>query len=242
MKSLAKWEPALRISSKRRLVKDQSRLESEKQRDNSSKEIFFHKSDSVLSLLGKILGRSVKYKIVALLSTVAYWLLYGYSAGMFFYYSFNVTQYIRKEGIPNPAFGLDLSSLSGFYNSGLIWYPTGHLALILFIGPMIFSVVLSVLFALSIVLISYNIRLQGRIRKSGGMVGFLGIIPAIFTGGCCSVPLATLLLGSVVSSTMLLNIEFDNPSLLNFLIVLSMLSSVIYTARKTSALGRTCSR
>ncbi len=179
---------------------------------------------------------------MALLSAIAYWLLYGYSAGLFFYYSFDVTQYMREEGIPNPSFGLDLSGLSGFYNSGLIWYPSGHLALILFIGPVIFSIVLSVLFALSIVLISYNIRLQCRIRKSGGLVGFLGIIPAIFKGGCCSVPLATLLLGSVVPSTVLLNIEFGNPLLLNFLTVLLMVSAVIYTARKTSALGRTCSR
>jgi hypothetical protein len=169
VKSLAKWEPALRISSKPRVVKDQSRLESEKQRENSSKAISFHKSGSVFSLLGQILSRSLKYKVVALLSAIAYWLLYGYSAGMFFYYSFDVTQYIREEGIPNPSFGLDLSSLSGFYNSGLIWYPTGHLALIFFMGPMIFSIVLSVLFALSIVLLTYNIRLQGRIRKSGGL-------------------------------------------------------------------------
>jgi hypothetical protein len=241
VKSLAKWERALRISSKRRLVKDESRSESEKQREKSSREISFQKSSPVFSLLGQIPGRSVKYKIVAFVSAIAYWLLYAYSAGMFFYYSFDVTQYIREEGIPNPSFGLDLSSLSGFYNSGLVWYPTGHLALILFMGPMIFSIVLSVLFALSIVLIAYNIRLQGRIRKSGGLVGFLGIIPAIFTGGCCSVPLATLLLGSIVPSTVLLNIEFDNPFLLNFLTVLLMVSAVIYTARKANALDRSCS-
>jgi hypothetical protein len=91
VKSLAKWEPALGISSKRWLVKDQSRFESEKQRQNSSKEISFHKSGSVSSLLGQILGRSAKYKIVALMSAIAYWLLYAYSAGMFFYYSFDVT-------------------------------------------------------------------------------------------------------------------------------------------------------
>jgi hypothetical protein len=196
---------------------------------------------SILSLFRQILASSVRYKIVTVLSAIGYWLLYGYSAGMYSYYSFDVTSYIREEGIPNPLFGLDLSSLSGFYNSGLIWYPTGHIALIFFMGPMIFSIALSVLFGLSVILIVYNVSLKSRIRKSGGLAGFLAIIPAIFTGGCCSVPVATLLLGSVVPSAVLVNIEFDNPFLLNFLTALVMFSAIIYTGQKINAQGRSCS-
>src|SRR5487761_295171 len=240
MKSSEKWELALQNSSIRSLVKDHSKLESEKQRDNP-KQIASQKSGSVFSLLRQILGRSKKYKAAALLSAVGYWLLYGYSTGMYFYYSFDVTQYLKASGTTNPYFigPVSLGDLQAVYNSGVVWIPTSHLQLNLLLGPTLFSILLSILFSMSILLMIYSFRFKGMNRKRQGVTGVVGVIPAIFSSGCCAVPVATLLLGSIVPSTVLTNIEFGDPLLLNLLIVILMLSSVYYTARKIKS-GNSC--
>ena len=230
MKSPEKNEYALQNLPIRSAVKGQS--ESEKQQHNP-KQISSQRPNSIFSLLRQILGRSLKYKVVALLSAIAYWLLYAYSTGMYFYYPFDVTQYLTATGTTNPYFvpPVSLADLPAIYDSGVVWFPTSHLQLNLFLGPTFFSILLSILFSISILLMVYSFGFKGVNGKRQGLAGFFGVIPAIFSGGCCSVPIATLLFGSIVPSTVLTNIEFGDPLLLNLLIVILMVSSIYYTSR-----------
>ena len=99
------------------------------------------------SIFEEILAKSLKYKIVALVSALAYWLLYAYSSGMFqYYYSIDITPYLKEDGLPNPQF-FSPSNLASLYYSGVIWYPTPHLELVFFLGQTFFSIRLSVLFS-----------------------------------------------------------------------------------------------
>lgn len=204
-----------------------------------NREALSKQSRSVFSLLRQILRQSIKYKMVALASALAYWLLYAYSSGMFFYYTFDVLPYVKEDGLSNPQF-YPPGNLAGLYYAGMIWYPTSHLQLNFFLGQTFFSILLAVLFSLSILLLSYSFRFKGMNKKQQGFAGFFGVIPALFSGGCCAVPVATLLLGSIVPVTVLANIEFEDPLLLNLFIVILMLSSIYYTGRKIIKTANSC--
>jgi hypothetical protein len=191
------------------------------------------KDSTTFSIVRHIIRQSVKYKVLALVTGLAYWLLYAYSSGIFQYYSVDITPYLNADGLPNPQF-LAPGSLAGLYNSGVIWYPTGHLELILFLGPTFFSFLLSILFSSSMILLIYSLRFRRFSKRTsqGSFFGLFGMLPAIFSGGCCAVPVATLLFGSIVPSSILFNFEFDDPLLLNLVIVILMLTSILYTAKK----------
>jgi hypothetical protein len=242
MKSPEKWQFVLKNSLIRTLIKDHSKEQRAENHQYNPKQIISQKSGSVFLLLRQILARSAKYKATALLSAFGYWLLYGYSTGMYFYYSFDVTQYLKASGTTNPYFipPVSLNDLAAVYNSGVVWFPTSHLQLNFMLGPTFFSILLSVLFSMSILLLIYSFRFKGMNRKQQGLAGFFGVIPALFSGGCCAVPVATLLLGSIVPSAVLANIEFGDPLLLNLLIVILILSSIYYTARKIIKSRNSC--
>lgn len=142
------------------------------------------KGNSLLSLFRQILCNSSKYKAVALLSPVGYWLLYGYSTGMNFYYSFGVTKYLQASGMTNPYFipPGSFGDLVALYDSGVVWFPTPHLQFNFLFGQTFFSVLLSVLFSLSILLLVYSFRFKGLSKKEQGFAGVFGIIPALFSG------------------------------------------------------------
>lgn len=214
---------------------------SEKQ-EEFSKQVFSQQSASIFSLLRQIFSQSAKYKVVGILSVVGYWLLYGYSTGIYFYYSFDVTQYVRESGMTNPYFIFpgSLGNLNALYDSGVVWFPTSHLQLNFLLGQTFFSILLSILFNLSILLMIYCFHFKGTNKKRQGFAGLFGMIPALFSGGCCAVPVATLLLGSIVPSTVLVNIEFGDPLLLNLLIVILMFSSIYYTGRKIIKTANSC--
>lgn len=208
-------------------------------RQGNTRESSSQPSGTVFSLIRKILGQSAKYKFAALLSALAYWLLYGYSTGMFFYYSFDVTAYLKGSGMTNPYF-VSSTNLAGLYDAGVVWYPTSHLQFDFLLGPTFFSILLSVLFSFSIILLIYSFRFKGLSKKRQGFMGLFGMIPAIFSGGCCAVPIATLLLGSIVPSAILFNLEFGDPLLLNLLIALLMSFSICYTAKKIVKTRNSC--
>lgn len=237
MKLLEKWKLTRQHSLVQSLIKDQSREQRIEKHQGNAKQISSQKSSSVFALLRQIMSRSTKYKALAFLSAVGYWLVYGYSTGIYFYYTFDATQYLSASGTTNPYFipPVSLGDLAAVYDSGLVWFPTSHLQLNLLLGPTFFSILLAVLFSTSILLLTFSIRLTGVNRKQQGLAGLFGVIPAIFSGGCCAVPIATLVLGSIVPSTVLANIEFGDPLLLNLLIVILMLSSIYYTAWKINS-------
>jgi hypothetical protein len=186
---------------------------------------------ATLFVINKILRQSLKFKILVVAFAMAYWLLYAYSDGILFYYQFDITSYLRQVGISNPSFNLDLSSFNGVYNSGIIWYPTPHIGLVLFMGPTFFSIALAVFFALNMFLLVYGLESKYRLEKRN-LVGIAGIIPALFSGGCCVAPLATLLLGSLIPTTILIGIEFGNTLLLNSIVLASMIFFTVYNTRK----------
>lgn len=209
-----------------------------RQRGDEEKKAKQTSQGSVLSLIRQILSQSVKYKLVVLVGTVAYLVVYGYSSGAIFYTSFDVTPYLKQTGLSNPYF-ISFRNLSGLYYSGMVWFPTSHSQLSFLVGPTFSSIILSVLFGLSILLLIYSLRFRVFKRRQG-FVGLIGMLPALFGGGCCAVPIATLLLGSIVPSTILFKLEFGDPLLLDLLIAALMLFSILYTGKKILRTRNSC--
>lgn len=177
----------------------------------------------------RIVFRSSKYKALALLVGGLYWLVYALSSGMVFYYRSDVTALLASSGVPNPYFVISLGSFENFYLSGVVWYPSGHFQLNLLIGPTFFSFLLSSLFALSVVLLAYGVRLRGVPRRPG-IAGFAAVIPAIFSGGCCSAPLGLALLGTFLSSTALFSFVYEYAFAVNAAVAILLYASNIYAA------------
>ncbi len=188
------------------------------------------RSSSVFSLLKVMLG-SRKFKAFAVAGWVGYWLLYAFSGGMFFYYSSDLTPLLKTSPVPNPYFLKSFSSFLGFYNSGMIWYPNGHLQVNLLYGPFIFSIILSTLFSLNIVLTVFSIRFT-HISRGAGHVGVLALIPALFSGGCCSVPFGLALIGIFAPTVGLTTLVYDYPYLVNLAFVILMFLSLVYVGRR----------
>jgi hypothetical protein len=184
----------------------------------------------VPSLLRMIL-RSRRFKVLAVGSWLGYWLLYAVSGGMLFYYSTDITPLLKTSPVPNPSFINDFSGLFGFYNSGMVWYPNGHLQVNLLYGPTVFSIILSSLFSLNIALSVFGVRFA-RIRRGPGSVGVLALIPALFSGGCCSVPLGLSFVGIFAPTVGLATLVYDYPIVTNLAFVTVMILSLGYVGRR----------
>jgi hypothetical protein len=68
---------------------------------------------------------SWKYKAALLAASLSYWLLCSFSAGIFIYYSADMTP--KASSFPNPRFLINLKSLNDLHSSGVVWFPGGHL-------------------------------------------------------------------------------------------------------------------
>ncbi len=188
------------------------------------------RSPSVFSLLRVILG-SGKFKVSAVAGWLGYWLLYAFSGGMFFYYSSDITALLKASSVSNPYFLNYFSSFYRFYNSGMIWYPNGHLQVNLLYGPLIFSLILSTLFSLNVVMMVFSVRFT-HIGRGAGPVGILALIPALFSGGCCSVPFGLALIGMFAPTAGLTTLVYNYPYLTNITFVILMFLSLILVSRR----------
>ncbi len=184
--------------------------------------------------VAKEMLRSSKYRVVALASAVAYWFLYAVSSGTLQYYGMDLTALLRTSQVPNPYYFVEWNNFLNFYDSGMVWYSTGHLQLNLLFGPTFFSILLSVLFALNFLLIVYSLRAQG-VRKGTGISGLVGMVPALFSGGCCSVPLGMSLFGSLLPSTALFSFAFNYVYLTNTSVALLMWVSFAHASKKVAS-------
>lgn len=171
--------------------------------------------------------RSRGNKVVTLTGGLAFWLLYAASSGIIRYYSWNLAQYYQA----NPIFFTDFSSLKGAYDSEVIWFPGANFVVVLSLGVLFFSVLLSSLFSISVLMVSHGLWTRGPGRKPG-FVGFLGLVPAVLTGGCCSLPFGILLSLYFAPAAFLFNLAYDHSFVTNATIASLMLVSVLYSARK----------
>jgi hypothetical protein len=175
-----------------------------------------------------------KYKILCLLSGLAYWIVFAFSSGIFFYYPFDVFSIVGSSLIPNPLFYFNFSDFKSFYYSGIIWYPNGHFEIVLAIGPFVFSLILSILFSLNIVTIVYGFKFF-RMRRGSGLSGLLGLIPALFSSGCCSIPIGFSIMGSFISLAgirPILYIFYAYPEYVNGAFSLLMFVTLFYMLRR----------
>ena len=192
---------------------------------------------SVPLLLRTIL-RARGYKALMAGSWLGYWLLYVVSGGMFFYYSFDIFPLLQKYKVPNPSFFNYFSGPIGLYNSGIIWYPNGHLQINLVYGPFVFSLVLATLFSLNLVLTVFSLRFSHFTRRTGP-VGLLALVPALFSGGCCSVPIGLALVGVFAPAAGLFTLVYDYSYLINLAFAILMVLVLLYVGRRVA---RTSSR
>jgi len=172
-----------------------------------------------------------KNRLVLFAAGIGYWVLYAFSAGMFFYYSFDLAPLLKASPVPNPYFVLESRSLTDLYNSGMIWYPTNHLQVNLLLGPSFFSIILSILFGLNMLLLVFGFRFRGP-RSSVGLNGAFSMIPALFSGGCCAVPLGTVLFSSFVPPAALSTFVYGYVIPTNTLFAILMLLALFYSARR----------
>ena len=171
-------------------------------------------------------------KPIALASWVGYWLLYAYSNCMVTYYRFDVTQFLREYNLTNLIYVHDYRNFIDAYYSGIIWYVTPHLELTLLYGPVIFSVILSTLFSLNMAMLRISL---GRALRRNVLPGGLGIIPILFGGGCCSVPIGTALLGSLMPLSISIFLA-DFPYLTNLFMSAIMLTSLLFLWQRIKSL------
>jgi hypothetical protein len=82
---------------------------------------------------------------VKLLFCIVYWLLFAESNNMIFYYRISVYPLLKETGTPNPFFFFHGNNFISAYNSGVEWFPTGHIILMLLIGNTFFSVLITAL-------------------------------------------------------------------------------------------------
>lgn len=183
--------------------------------------------------LHSVLSKGI-YKIIAIFSGLVYWVIYEFSSGMLFYYPVDVFAYLKQSPVPNPLIYLDTSSFKNFYLSGLIWYPNGHFEIVLAIGPLVFSVILSLLFSFNIAVMIYSFKFIKFNRKTG-ISGILGLIPAVFSGGCCSIPVGFSILGAFIPLATLrplLYFSFAYTEYINTFFALLLLFSLYYLLSK----------
>jgi len=184
-----------------------------------------------VALLLALALKQWKHRLALVAAIVGYWTLYAFSAGMFFYYSFDLTPLLKSAQVPNPYFILESASLTGLYNSGMIWYPTNHLQVNLLYGPTFFSIILSVLFGLNMILLVHGFSFREP-RSSLGLNGAVSMIPALFSGGCCAIPFGTVLLSSLIPATALSSFVYDYVLPTNILSVILMLAALLYSSKK----------
>jgi hypothetical protein len=184
----------------------------------------------LLPLLGLVL-KQWKYRLALLVAGVAYWVVYAFSAGMLFYYSFDLAPLLKASQVSNPYIILESRSLTDLYNSGMIWYPTNHLQVNLLYGPTFFSIVLSLLFGLNVLLSVYGVSLKQSVSGLG-LNGVAGMVPALFSGGCCAVPFGTVLLASFIPTAALSSFVYGYVIVTNSLFSVLMLFALLNSARR----------
>ncbi len=187
---------------------------------------------SVPLLLRTIL-RARGFKVLMAGSWLGYWLLYMVSGGMLFYYSFDIFPLLQRYQVPNPSFFNYFSSLLGLYNSGIIWFPSGHLQVNLVYGPFIFSLVLATLFSLNVVLAVFSLR-SPHVTRLTGPVGLLALVPALFSGGCCSVPVGLALVGVFAPAAGLFTLVYNYSYLTNLAFAILMVLVLLYVGRRVA--------
>lgn len=198
-----------------------------------------YRNPHLITLVRTILRKSRKYTAVTVAGGVAYWLLYAFSSGIFRLYPYDMAHYYPI----NPVFFVDSSSLRGVYDSLMLWFPVGNFMVVFSVGILSFSILLSLLFSMSVLMVAYGFRTK-ELERIPGLIGFLGLVPAMLTGGCCSVPFGMLILSSLTPSTFLFSFAYDHPFATNATVSGLMLLSVLYTARKAArnscATGKSC--
>lgn len=181
--------------------------------------------------LFKLIFYTRKMRFLAICVGIVYWLVYLFSGGWLFYSPFDVSKILAEYHIPSIRFIPSSGGLFGFYNAGFAWSITGHLEFNVIYGPLFFSTLLAVMFSISVNLTIVSLRYSHFTRKAGSM-GILAVLPAIFSGGCCTTPIGAILFGAIMPSGILYDLVWGYPFVTNLIIALLMAASILYTRRK----------
>lgn len=179
--------------------------------------------------------RSRRFTPILAVSAACFWFVYTFSESMISYYpkAFNLALVVGN--LPNPQPVTD----EGWYYLGYLWFPNDHLQLTLLAGPVFFSLLLSVLFGISISLFSYSV--SARYSLPGlGAAGALGVVPALFSSSapCCILPLGSLFVAAFVPSVALSTFTFTYGPITSLAIAAIMFVSVLYLSGKIA--GSNC--
>ncbi|MCL4346453.1 MAG: hypothetical protein M1117_00865 [Candidatus Thermoplasmatota archaeon] len=113
---------------------------------------------------------------------LSYWVLFAYANNMVFVYRNSIYPLLQQTGTPNPFFFFHDNNFVSVYDSGMEWFPTGHIILMLLIGDTFFSVVLTVLVTENTALMvrSYRAGLLGTGKLAENPAFWLSVLTALF--------------------------------------------------------------
>jgi len=123
-------------------------------------------------------SRGIRRILVLSTGGVIYWLLFAFANNMLFYYSRSVFPLLKATDTPNPVFFIYTQSPIAFYNSGMEWFPTGHIMFMLLIGDTFFSVATTVLVIFNLERM-YTIHVSGCREGDRGMFRLLSIFASL---------------------------------------------------------------
>lgn len=83
-------------------------------------------------------------------------------------------------------------------------------------------------------LFAYSFKIAG---PSSGLSGLAGIVPALFSGGCCAAPFGTVLLATFIPATSLATFVYSYVAATDSPLAVLLFVSLVYNARK---LGDCC--
>jgi hypothetical protein len=188
---------------------------------------------SVRSSVNTVL-RSGRFGHIFASTALGYWLLTAFSEGIIQFYAKAFNLAAALGNLPNP----EPVTNEGWYYLGVIWFPNDHFQVTLLAGPVFFSILLSILFGLSMSLLSFLFASRCAGARFG-LAGFLGFIPSFFSSAapCCAAPLGTLFLSTVAPSAALVAFSFTYEPETKAIIAILMLLSIVYISKKTSGLA-----
>ena len=137
-----------------------------------------------------VTARVIRISAVAVFG-ISYWLLYAAANDMIFYYRTSVYPFLAATNTPNPYFFLRTGSLLNLYESGVEWFPTGHIGLVFLAGDTFFSVIISLMVVRNSLYIYDSIR-AGMLHRDFVPVKFFSLIVILFTVLMCLAPLDVL--------------------------------------------------
>ncbi len=173
------------------------------------------------------------YLLLAMIIGISYAVAFGYGTGMVVFYPTSVEPLMQRAGLSIPYVATEFRGIPSWTNPSIIWFPSGNLELVLYLGPTVSLVAMSVLMGMNSTSLIYRYRNQIKSSGPAGFGGVLSVIPFFATAGCgCSVPLLTAIAGTAIPAAALSSFQFQFGWLVNLVAGIVMVGMLTISAER----------